>query len=188
MNSASEIIGSLRGALGLARLDPAGMREFTGTEDAFWRSFFAAILLIPIELGLIMADRAFWPEELGAGRLLAVETILYVIGWTAFPLAAIWLTRMVDREQEYFRYIAAYNWSQVVSTGFLVLVRMLFGTGAGGIALIALAAVLFYEGFITRTALNLPVVVAAGFVAVGFLILMVLHTARLALLAGVPAG
>ncbi len=40
-------------------------------------------------------------------RIVTAETIGYVIAWVAYPLAAFYLTRFVDRQQDYLGFIVA---------------------------------------------------------------------------------
>lgn len=191
MITAEEVTRSIHGAWRLARLDANGMRSFDGTEGAFWRSFFAAVLLLPAYVLLNSIGETGAPSEAGLGRLFAVEAIAYVIGWTAFPLAAFYAVGLMDRGERYFAYVTAYNWAQIIEMGLFLIVALVgVSLGADGPSLalryFAFGAVLVYEWFIARTALNISAALAVGLVVLGLIITIFLQTIARGLL-HVPA-
>jgi hypothetical protein len=159
--SRHEVSTSLHGAWLLARLDRSGLALFDRSESGFWHSFTAALLVYPaflILLGLRIED-AEWASS-GVVRILLVETIGYVIAWTAFPLIMLPVTRFLVRETNWLGFIVVYNWSQVLQNGLSLLATILVGSGvfpaplANGIALAAFVAALLYEWFVSRVALD----------------------------------
>ena len=82
-----EIRLALIGTLRLARGDRGGLACFDRSADGFWRSFRAAVISYPLYLVLLSmrVTVAEW-ERSGAFLIITVETIAYVIAWTAFPL------------------------------------------------------------------------------------------------------
>ncbi|MDJ0951337.1 MAG: hypothetical protein QNJ94_20690 [Alphaproteobacteria bacterium] len=181
MITSSEIARSVYGAWRLARLDANGMRYFDGTEGAFWRSFFAAALVLPAYVVLVGQGETWRGDEIGPGRLFAIEAISYVISWTAFPLAAFYVVTLMDRGGRYFAYIAAYNWAQVIEISFLLLLSFighLFGADglAPTLSYLVLGVIMLYEWFIARSALNVNGFNAFGLVVIGFVIMFFLHS------------
>ncbi len=177
----SEIVNSLFGAWRLARRDAAAMRFFNATIDGFWRSFFAAAVALPgyaILVWLRLADRLL-PE--GAVHALLIEAISYVIGWTAFPLAAFYLVQIFGRPNRYIAYIVAYNWAAVLQVALYVPTALLVGGDllpqfAGNvIALAVTAAVIFYQYFIARTALGVGAPPALALVGVDLVLSVAVH-------------
>jgi hypothetical protein len=159
--SRHEVSTALHGAWLLARLDRRGMGYFDRSEAGFWKSFTAAVLVFPaflILLGLRIED-AEWSSS-GVVRILLVETIGYVVAWTAFPLMMLPVTRFLGRENRWLEFIIAYNWSQVLQYALFLLATILAGSGAfpsslaTGIASAATVAVLLYEWFVARAALD----------------------------------
>jgi hypothetical protein len=69
--------------------------------------------------------------HIGGGwtRVVIAETIGYVIAWVAYPLAAFYLTRYLDRQQDYIGFIVALNWSQLLQLGILVPAHVIASTG-----------------------------------------------------------
>ena len=153
-----EIWSALFGAYRLAWLDPAGMGHFNLTFDGFWRSFFAAILVAPAYAILIGLQVAAESEALDLGLLIVTESIGYVIAWSAFPIAAIPLTRLLGLGRNYVALIVALNWTAVPQTALFVGVVLLGALLPGGLGnlLVTLTtgAILVYQWFVIRTALQ----------------------------------
>jgi hypothetical protein len=166
----------LAGAWRLARLDRSGMRYFEATPEAFWRSFQAAIIAAPIYVVLVLLRSDDHPLSPDPVRAALIETIGYVIQWTAFPLAAWYLTRAFNVSGRYFGFMVAYNWANVLQFIAFLPVALLSASGmaAGGfvniVALLFTAAVVYYQYFIARTALGIDALPALAFVAADFMI------------------
>jgi len=109
-------------------------------------------------------------------RVVIAESIGYVIAWVAYPLAAFYLTRFLDRQQDYLGFIVALNWSQLLQLAILLPAHVIASTGilsfdlnlflVLGVELVCLV----YEWFVTRTALRLTGAGAVGFVVIDFVI------------------
>jgi hypothetical protein len=159
--SRHEVSTALHGAWLLAWLDRSGMAYFDRSETGFWKSFTAALLVFPaflILLALRVGD-AEWASS-GVIHILIIETIGYVIAWTAFPLVMLPVSRFLGRENRWLEFIIAYNWSQVLQYALFLFATILAGSGtfptslATGIASAATIAVLVYEWFVARIALD----------------------------------
>jgi hypothetical protein len=156
----TEVQLAVGGALRLAVGDRRGLAFFDASIDGFWRSFRAALICYPMYLLLLSfrVDTAAW-EASGVGRVLAVETIAFVISWAAFPLLVLPLARWLGRDDRFLPFMVAYNWSQIPQTVLFMLVGLDGATGllspsAAGVAgLLATIAVLVYEWFIARVGL-----------------------------------
>ena len=103
-------------------------------------------------------------------RFITLEAIAYVIAWVAFPLLMASLARLLDRDDYYIRYIVAYNWAAVLQNLLYIPIAILAAAGVLSIALsntlglMALALIVAYTWFITRTALEVAAGMAAGIV------------------------
>lgn len=170
-----ELSAGIYGAWRLAHVDPRGMAYFDDSERGFWQSFWAAALAAPA-YALVVAINVTGPDdslpgEIDGTRLLLIEAIAYVIGWTAFPLAMTRVARKLGREPHYFRYIVASNWGGLLEMmAFLPAVALAESTPALDLlpALVGVA-MLSYQWYIARTALEvtnrqalLPVAVNFG--------------------------
>ncbi|MDX9862420.1 MAG: hypothetical protein RBS99_16035 [Rhodospirillales bacterium] len=162
MPGLNEILRSLYGAYRLARFDAGGLTHFDATPGGFWKSFFAAVIVAPLYLILLAVRIENGPADIESARLLAVESIAYVIGWVIYPLVMATVARLIDRERHYVRYIVAYNWTSVwqnviyLPIAILSVAGLLTGGAGGLLAVAGLIVVLVYAWFVARTALDIP--------------------------------
>ncbi len=178
----SEIIRSLYGALHLARGDTSGMAFFNATEQGFWRSFTAALLIAPL-FALLLTIR-YHVNEAGVSllRFTAIETIAYVVSWVAFPLLLYHLTDILGTGHRFIRYIVAYNWASVLQNllylpfALLVEAHLVQGAGSTFFGIILLGLVLLYTWFVTRTALEITNLLAAGLVMIDLVLSIFINT------------
>jgi len=174
--SVTEVAYGLYGAWRLARLDPGGMTYFDRSVAGFWKSFFAALLVAPGHILLLIIE--FGDSGLTAAmpRIVVVLTIIYVMSWTAFPLAMHYLTQNMNRSAEYTGAIVANNWAQVIQILLLCPVTAIARTGLlpEGLGSLlwfaAFCAILYYSWFIMRTALRISGPAAIGVVAFSFVL------------------
>jgi hypothetical protein len=165
------------GALRLARGDRGGLSCFDRSLDGFWRSFRAAVISYPLYLVLLSmrVTVAEW-ESSGALLIITAETIAYVIAWTAFPLVMLIVTERIGRANRFFHFMVPYNWSQLPQSALFVLVGLQTESGVLGpqpaqaLEVTAAVAVLVYEWFIARVALDTSAAAAALVVFVDLLL------------------
>lgn len=186
MPSRAEATHLLRGAWRLFRFDRGGLEHFANTLDSFWQSFWCAVFVAPLwAFGLLLrgwrsADSASATSIDGVDpsllRIVSIETIAYVAAWVAFPLAMAYLARFLDREDRYFGYFAAYNWTIAPQVALTVVAAALLATGLfpGELGTIVDLAAMGYGfavlWFIARTALDLPPSTAVLIVAIDVLL------------------
>lgn len=162
MSLAEEASRSIQGAWRLLRRDPAAPQAFNATLEGFWRSFTAAVVLLP----LYIAYRSFAgpsAETEGAAPFTrwSVALLVYATSWALWPLIAFYLTRALGVGERYLGYMVAYNWSQLLTGPFIIGVSLAAKAGmdaeiAGFFTLAALVAALFYEYLIARQMLGVP--------------------------------
>ena len=181
----SEIRLALLGTLRLARGDRSGLSFFDRSLDGFWRSFRAAVIAYPLYLILLSMRLtvAEW-ERSGALLIITVETIAYVIAWTAFPLVMLVIAQRIGRPHRFFDFMVPYNWSQVPQSALFVLVGLESESGILGaqpsqaIEVAAAVAVVVYEWFIARVALDTTALAAVFIVFVDLLLgVLISHAA-----------
>ena len=111
----------------------------------------------------------------------AIEIVAYVTAWVAFPVLMLSVSKRFGCAHNYLRFMVAYNWAAVPQNMLYLPIAMLSVTGiisadaAGFFALLALALIIGYVWFITRTALEIPVVGAAAIVAMDFAISILIN-------------
>jgi hypothetical protein len=169
-----EILRSVEAAWLLARGDPRGMAGFDLSVDGFWKSFAAALVIAPA-YALVVLDQyrvTGWPEH-PWGTAVA-EAVAFAVGWAAFPLAAIPLTRLLGLSARYVPLIVANNWSAVIQVALyaaVVLAGTLLPTQLRTLALLtATIVVLTYQWFVIRTALATTAATAVGLVVLDVLL------------------
>jgi hypothetical protein len=159
MPRGAELWQALYGAWRFALADRNALQYFDLSHRGTWRSFWAAAYCFPF----FLFDR--WlslPAEdvarAGLGHIFLVETIGYVIGWSAFPLAAFAFCRWLGREEQGYDFITAYNWSVILQILLFVAIGLLSLSLPQGTAIalqrLALVAALIYEWFIALIAIG----------------------------------
>jgi hypothetical protein len=182
MITAREASMGLYGAWRLARLDANGMQYFENTVEGFWRSFYAMLIVLPAYAILVLLRMADNPPAVGGFSVLLIHAIAYVAGWFALPFVMYYLAGWFDFRERYFRYICAYNWATVLQITLFLAVSalaasgMLPENGPRAITLIATFAILFYQGFIARAALRVPVIGAVGIVILDLVLSLILNS------------
>ena len=184
----AEIRHYFEGAVRLARGDTGGMAHFDFSADGFWRSFWAIVVVAP-GYAILVADQyirrgepvAFWP-------IFTAETLSYLFGWAAFPILAIWLTRMFDVAERYVPLIVALNWSSMVQIAAL-LVPIALGAVLSAamiefLFMVVTGAILFYHGFIIKTALDCTVGTAVTILAADLVAVMLVNGLIFSLVVG----
>jgi hypothetical protein len=168
------VTAGLLGAFLLARGDKRGMALMESTPEGAWRSFMAAVICLPAFLALRFFTWAEMPEAGGIfGRPLLAELIGFVFAWTAFALASRPILQSWGQQAAWPRFIAAWNWSNVVQYLVLLLLALLGGLGVPGVVaqvllLIGLAYAVWIEWFVVRSALQVSSMQAASLVGLDF--------------------
>ena len=174
--SARELAYALYGGWLLLRFDRRGMAYFEASNEAFWRSFFAAAIVAPAHVILVALDLA--PLEITAGplRVFLLEALAYALGWLVFPLALFHLTQVIGKQERFVAAVVALNWSAVWRLAILLPAVVLAKTGilpAGFgdlLAIVAFVFVLVYFGFVALVALETSFLAAAGVVLLDFVL------------------
>ena len=108
-----EIASSIRAAWGIALRDPDAMAGFNLSIDGFWRSFYAAVLLLPPYAVLFGLSYMELPpvERPAIGAYAGVKMLLYLAGWASFPLVMIPVAKLLRLGDAYIPMIIACNWA-----------------------------------------------------------------------------
>jgi hypothetical protein len=181
MITTREAASALYGAYRLARVDERGMDFFDTTVEGFWRSFYAAALVAPIYLILMVSRFQSGGVEVAGFRFIAVEIIAYVTSWVAFPLVVAYIAPMIDRDNRYLGYIVAYNWASVLQNLVCLPIAILINLGAIPAGLTTFLGVgcfivvSVYIWYVTRVALDVPGGTAAGFVVLDVVLSVIVN-------------
>lgn len=192
MIGVQELISSVYGAFRLAMGREDGMAYFNATPEGFWRSFFAAVLVLPGYLILSLADPEVAVESVSPIHDGIIYVLAYVISWIAFPLAMVPVSGLLEREERFIPFIVANNWAAVPQICLLVAATILrAGLGlneilSGMIGLATFGAILVYFWFVARTALKIPAFAAVGVVALNVAITVIISAVGKAFTAAAP--
>jgi hypothetical protein len=142
------------------------------TPEGAWRSFRAALICLPGFLAVrLFAWASFGMPAGGFLRGVVAELIGYVIAWTAFALISLSIAVGWGRVNAWPRFIAAWNWTNVVQYLVLVVLAVPAMLGApSGVAqvlsVIGLGYAVWLEWFVARHALGVDGGRAAALVGV----------------------
>lgn len=162
----TDTANSLFGAWRLLHFDRSGLQYFRVSNDAFWNSFWAAVIVVPGEvIGAILLatgeDAATLQADPVHGLLVFIG--IYAIVWLLFPLAMAGYLEAIQRGERFVLFVVAWNWARVVRMAIILPAVVVFaaeGTNTPGwgaaIYLGALAGTLVYAGFVGRAALDVP--------------------------------
>lgn len=176
MITMSEVWTGLFAAWRLFLRDSRAIALFDDSVSGVIKSFFCAAVVLPGYIIILAIGPGTISEDAGAFRIVTVEAIAYVISWTAWPLIMAPVTKALDKDEYYCRYIVAYNWSAGPQILILLVVMLLSASGILPrdvlvvINLAALAVLLFYHLFILRTALEVSPYVAVALVVGEFML------------------
>ncbi|WP_421995732.1 hypothetical protein [Roseococcus sp.] len=133
-------------------------------------SFLAALICLPVLLVLrIIGWSTQGAPPSGVAVALVAELIGYTLSWVAFALASLGLAQRAKRSGDWPRFIAAWNWSNLVQYALLIVLLVpsvlgLPGWVGNALGLVAVGYAIWLEWFVTRVALNIPGMAAAMFV------------------------
>jgi hypothetical protein len=186
VNTASTVTSGLHAALRLARGRADGVVLVQGDRDTIVHSFWSIALCVPAVICRLLMSWAVSGLPKDAGHAAAREVIVFVLGWLVFVEATHRLAPIIGRTDQWGRFIALWNWCNVVE-GALVIVGAIPGTlGVPAIVdqvfeLIAVGWALWLEWYATRLALGVAPLTAALLVVLDQSIGIVLASLALAL-------
>jgi hypothetical protein len=174
MNTIAAVGNGVQAALLLARGRADGMALLTATKEpasaTAARSFWAAALCLPAFVCLQLIDLSQEPRlPPHAAHGFALQLLGYGIDWAAFALLSRGVARSMGRVANWPRFIAAWNWCNVVQYLLLVAASLPPLLGLPNIVgqatwLFASGWALWLEWYATRLALDCTGLQSAGFV------------------------
>jgi hypothetical protein len=171
MSAPSAVVSGLQAALLLARGRPVGVGNIDNDLRVATRSFWAAGVALPAFLCLRLLDWAADGLPPHPGHAWALDLLFYVIGWAGYAVLSRPLVAALGRAQHWPRFIAVWNWCNVVQYLLLVVAGIPLLLGAPDwvdqtTSLVALGWALWIEWFAARVALQV-----SGFAAFGMVML-----------------
>ena len=163
----------LQAALLLARGRPEALTVLAEASDAIAmarRSFWSMAFCLPAFICLRLVDQALTPGAAPPpAHGFALDLLGAAIGWMAFALASHRIAGLLGRAPLWPRFIALWNWCNLVQYLALVLAALPDLLGLPGVIgetawLVAIGWALWLEWFATSLTLAIPGFTAAGLV------------------------
>ena len=171
MRIAAAVSSGMHGALLLARGRADGVRYVEDDMAGAARSFWAVALCLPafVCLRLLAWTETGVPSH--AAHLFALDLLTYLVGWCGFAVLSHRLVRVMGLAPRWPRFIALWNWCNVVQYLLLVVFNIPGLLGAPALLdqsaqLFALGWALWLEWFAFRLTLGIGIIPAAGLVGV----------------------
>ena len=178
-----EITKSINGAWRIARMDQNALNYFNMSIEGFWRSFLAVLIVAPLyvvflvlNLGQLTAMELPTGSSTSKELYVAITLAAHILGWLAFPVVMIPISRLMDLSQSYVPYIIVWNWSNVLVMAVILPAVLLFppsaqsGQSAKLILMAAQITVLFYGYLVARAGLQCKILTAIGVVMLDLLL------------------
>ncbi len=181
MSERATIGTALGGAWRLFLQDPRGLEAFDMSHDGFMRSFMALVLAVPLALVTFSLEAA----TLRAANIQVpdpqmgfylVETAAFALRWLAFPVAMVYVTRLLHMTAAYVPLVIAFNWCALLIVLIAMPAQILFALGIISVEILLLfdlvifSVGLYYRWFALRTAVGGHGVTVAGFVMLHLLL------------------
>lgn len=160
-----EIRRSVAGSLLVLQNRPEGLRLFDVSLAGFWRSFAVILLLVPLLVPIVVADRLYVAglddvPQTTAGAFYAVEAASMLLGWIAFPAIMVPVAKWLGLGNRYIPFIVVHNWTALLpaipfaGAAVLYLVGLLSVSGFSFVALVVLAFEAYLRYRVARLALG----------------------------------
>jgi hypothetical protein len=169
MSSVSMVTSGLHAALRLARGQPDGVVLIAGDRETIVRSFWSVALCLPSVICRLLMSWAVSGAPTDALHSAGREVAVFVLGWLVFVEVTHRLAPLIGRAGRWGRFIAVWNWCNVVE-GVLVVVGGIPGALGAPAAidqaceLVAVGWALWLEWYATRLAFGVGGLTAAGLV------------------------
>lgn len=167
---------------------PEAMRLLDTSDDGFWRSFQAILIVAPLYALTSMADwnatAATAPAGLepSGGAFFTSRLIILVLDWVTLPIVLAAIAGFIGIKQTYGAFVVARNWANalaVIPFGAVALLELLGLFPGDSIilpSLVALGFALRLSYMVARTALGFPIDMAIGLVVFDFLLSLAIVT------------
>ena len=189
MSLATSVVSGMQAALLLARGRADGVRHVEADMAGAARSFWAAAICLPAFVCLRLLAWMSGGAPPHAAHTFALDLLAYGTGWCAFAVLSYRLVGAMGLAARWPRFIALWNWCNVVQYLLLVVFSIPGLLGAPPLLdqaaqLVGLGWALWLEWFGFRLTLAIGGLAAAGLVALDVAIGVMLAALSTALLAG----
>jgi hypothetical protein len=172
--SPRELAGALYGLGLLLRFDGRAWEFFDKSLRGFWLSYLAALIVAPFHFTHMALAYQQTPDGLGPVPYAIVQVLTYILTWTLFPFAMMYVSQILARGGRYFWQMVPYNWFQLPVALSLAAVGLLNDVGIIPldayrlVSLIAMVIVAVYTTFIGAVGLRIPIGTAMSLVVLDY--------------------
>ena len=169
MSSVSTVTLGLHAAWRLARGRADGVVLVPDDRKTIVRSFWSIALCLPSVICRLLMSWLDTGVPADATHVLGREIIVFVVGWLVFVEVTYRLAPLIGRAERWGRFIAVWNWCNVIE-GLLIIVGGIPGMlGAPAIVdqaceLVTIGWALWLEWYATRLAFGVGPLAAVGLV------------------------
>jgi hypothetical protein len=176
MISVRQLAGALYGVWLLYKFDARAWTYFEKTPSGFWASFIVAGILAPLHFTHKLLQYGTLESDLALVPYMVVQVLAYVVSWTLFPFAMLYIARLLDRSPRYLWHVVPYNWMQLPLALPLFTIQVLTDLQflppevLGFLSPIILVAYLVYATFIAGIGLQVTTGTALSLVVLDYLL------------------
>jgi hypothetical protein len=120
MSATASVLSGLQGALLLARGRAEGVTYVSDDMSNAARSFWAAVMCTPLLVAVVGLSWLLDGRPADPAHAAAMEFLSYVIGWAGYAVISRPIVAAVGRAQHWPRFIAVWNWCNVVQYAMLL--------------------------------------------------------------------
>ena len=169
MNSGPTVTSGLYAALRLARGRPDGAMLVADDHRTLVLSFWSILLCLPSVISRLLMVWAATGVPKNAAHLMGREIVVFVLGWLLFVEVTHRLAPMLGKAEHWGRFIAVWNWCNVVESLLVVIGGVPDALRAPAVVdqaaeLITIGWALWLEWFATRLTLGVGSLTAAWLV------------------------
>ncbi len=172
--SPREMAGALYGLGLLLRFDGRAWEFFDKSLRGFWLSFAAALIVAPFHFTHLALAFGRTPTNLGPVSYGIVQALSYILTWTLFPFAMMYVSQILARGSRYYWQMVPYNWFQLPVALTLAALGLLNDFGIIPLdayrfaSLVAMVIVAVYTTFIGAVGLRIPIGTAMSLVVLDY--------------------
>jgi hypothetical protein len=161
--SPRELASALYGLALLFKFDGRAWEFFDRSPSGFWSSYVVAVIVAPFHFAHVFLTYGKTPPTLGPVAYTIVEVLAYVLTWTLFPFAMMYVSRFLERDSRYFWHMVPYNWFQLpiavplFSLALLNHLGLIPAQAYSVFNLFAMVVVAVYTTFIGAVGLRIPI-------------------------------
>lgn len=177
--SPADIAGALHGLSRVLRFDKEGFEYFDASAQGLLKSFWLAVVLLPLFLIGVGLDLALASDADAVShpvRHVIVKVIAYVIDWVAFPLAILALSDTLGLGSRVFHFLVPYNWFCFVVWHVVIPLKVVVDLGLlttelnASLSLTTIIMAMIYWAFLAREGLRVSWWSAVGVVVLVLII------------------